>query len=131
MPSASHVSAPHVVIPAAACAAADDTPFAAIEVEGAAVIMARMRGGDPQCLVPVSGKLQCHQLSSPAEAQDLLPAGGRRLLVPLTAWRTLTCGSEMLRLLGRTGYEESGGWCSRAKAVLLTRERCCAAPVLL
>ena len=100
------------------------------------MLLVRLHQGDAQCLVaPNSGLTSpaCEQLSSTQEAKAQLAqwygSGGesssaRRRLQQLRAMprRTLTCGAESLALLGATGYESEGGWCSRARAALLARE---------
>ena len=116
--------------------AGDPSPFVALPQQGGAVYLVRLKGEDPQCLVdPGSNRTrpECWAMAE-AEAEGYISVmadasgsggGGKRLLLqgrPIrSAYRTLTCGSEMAALLESTGYESADSWCSVAKQALRTR----------
>jgi hypothetical protein len=101
----------------------------------------RLDGRDPQCLAIAGpdGRPACWQAAAGAETarqQARLAQlqqngsqqnGTRRALQQQQAItsaaagqpsRTLTCGAESLALLGYSGYDALGGWCSRARQLL-------------
>jgi hypothetical protein len=89
------------------------------------LLLVRLHGTDPQCLVAPGSNLECLEVKSKAEALQYLSTidKRRRLQQTATALRTLTCGEEMMQLLGTTGYSSGeDAWCNRARAVLLERE---------
>jgi hypothetical protein len=98
-------------------------------------VLVRLSGRDPQCLAVVGteGKPVCWQAHSAPEVgqqqarlaqlqQGLQGNGTRRALLQQQAsgqpFRTLTCGAESLTMLGFSGYDALGGWCSRARDLL-------------
>jgi hypothetical protein len=77
------------------------------------------------------------RLSAAADSPGTLSrggAGGRRLRqqqLPAMPRRTLTCGAEHQALFGVSGYNDDGGWCSKALASLAPAGACaCTTPAV-
>jgi hypothetical protein len=124
------------------CGADAPTGFSALASDGGTSLLVRLIGRDPQCLAVVGpdGRPVCWQAAAAearrqqarlAQLQQQLQLNGTRraLLQQLTPGlaavpaagqptRTLTCGAESLALLGYSGYDSLGGWCSRARQLL-------------
>jgi hypothetical protein len=123
--------------------------FVPLAADSGASLLVRLSGRDPQCLAALGpeGKPVCWQAASASEAglqqarlaqlqQGLLGSNGTRraVLQQLAAgqpFRTLTCGAESLAVLGYSGYDGLGGWCSRARELLQPGEPRRSSPVLM
>ncbi len=99
-------------------------------------MLVRLYQGDAQCLVaPSSNRTSpaCWELDQPQAEVRLAEwygsnsassgSGRRRRLQQQQTMpsRTLTCGQEWQLLFNRTGYEDKGSWCTRAREALSTR----------
>ncbi len=111
-----------------------------LAADSGAGLLVRLSGRDPQCLAALGpdGKPACWPAATGPEAgkqqarlaqlqQGLQRNGTRRALLQQQAggqpFRTLTCGAESLAVLGFSGYDGRGSWCSRARELLQPGEQ--------